>query len=85
MALGARSSNILWLVLQQGLLLVLIGSGIGLVAGLLVGHFVESLLYGVSGHDPASLLVTITVLTLSGIAACLLPAWRAVRINQLRP
>jgi putative ABC transport system permease protein len=51
-ALGAKPANITHLVMRQGLRIVAIGLAIGLGTGLLVGHFIESLLYGVSGHDP---------------------------------
>lgn len=82
-ALGARTSNVLTLVLRQGLVLSGIGLTIGIVPALLLGRFMGSILYGVSGTDPVALLLAILVLGLSASFACLLPAFRATRINPI--
>ena len=82
-ALGARTSNVLTLVLRQGLRLSSIGLTIGIVAALLLGRFMGSILYGVSGTDPVTLLLAILVLGLASSLACLLPALRATRINPI--
>jgi putative ABC transport system permease protein len=82
-ALGARTSNVLALVLRQGLLLSGIGLTVGIAAGLLLGRFMGNILYGVSGTDPIALMLAILVLGLAAASACLLPALRATRINPI--
>jgi putative ABC transport system permease protein len=82
-ALGAQTSNVLTLVLRQGLLLSGIGLTVGIAAGLLLGRFMGNILYGVSGTDPIALMLAILVLGLAAASACLLPALRATRINPI--
>jgi predicted permease len=84
MALGARSINILRLVLRQGALVTGTGLAIGFVAVLLLGKFVQSALYNVSPTDSISLGTSALVLTLATLLACLLPALRATRIDPVR-
>jgi putative ABC transport system permease protein len=82
-ALGARTSNVLTLVLRQGLLLSGIGLTLGIGAALLLGRFMGTILYGVSGTDPTTLTLAILVLGLVAAFACLLPAVRATRIDPI--
>jgi putative ABC transport system permease protein len=82
-ALGARTSNVLTLVLRQGLLLSGIGLTVGIGAALLLGRFMGNILYGVSGTDPMTLTLAILVLGLVAAFACLLPAVRATRIDPI--
>src|SRR3984893_15086853 len=81
MALGARAGNIVRLVAEQGLWPVGIGVTVGVLAGLLLARFVNSFLYGVSTYDPITLALTVIVLGIATLLACLLPAARAIRIN----
>ena len=83
MALGAKSVRIVALVIGQGARLVLVGLAVGIVTGLLAGRLLESLLYGVSGHDPESLFITVLVLTFSAAVACFIPAWRALQVKPM--
>jgi putative ABC transport system permease protein len=83
-ALGARSINIMRLVLRQGALASGIGLLIGLVAVLLIGGFVQSALYNVSPTDSVTLGTSALVLTIATLFACLLPAVRATRIDPIR-
>jgi putative ABC transport system permease protein len=82
-ALGAKPIGILTLVTRQGIKIV----GIGLIAGILVAfvlaHLIGSVLYGVSPNDPVALALSIFVLGLTGLLACLLPALRATRIDPI--
>jgi putative ABC transport system permease protein len=80
-SVGSTSLGILKLVLRDGLQVV----GIGLLAGVLVAlgvaGFLQSVLYGVSAHDPVALGTGVVVLTVVAFTACLLPAIRAARID----
>jgi putative ABC transport system permease protein len=82
-ALGARAPDIWGLVIRQGLKLVCIGLVIGILAALILTRFVENILYGVSPADPVSLAMSVLVLGLVTILACLLPALRATRIDPI--
>jgi putative ABC transport system permease protein len=82
-AVGARSTNILQLVIRRGLKLAGIGLLIGVVAALALSRLMGSLLYGVSPNDPLSLIIAILVLGLAALLACLLPALRATRIDPI--
>ena len=84
MALGAQARNIVKLVAKQGLWPVAVGLTIGILAGLLLARFIEALLYGVSAYDPLTIGLTILVLGIASVLACLLPAVRAVRINPTK-
>jgi putative ABC transport system permease protein len=83
-ALGATSRNILNLVVSRGIKLVAAGTIFGLLLTLGATRFIGSILYGVSGYDPVTLLVAALVLGLVATFACVLPALRAVKINPVR-
>ncbi len=83
MALGARSVEVLCLMLRQGMQLVAAGSLIGLAAALVLTRFIQSLLYEVSAADPLTFAVVIFLLALAALAACYLPARRAARIDPM--
>jgi predicted permease len=82
MALGATRHEIVSLVVGGGAVLIGVGVAIGAVASLLLARVAESLFYGVSVRDAAT-IVAIGVLALVGLAACYLPAARAARIDPL--
>lgn len=83
MALGAQVNDVLRLVLRQGGQLVAIGLVAGVLLALAMSGFVASQLHGVSRFDP--LVITAVVVFLGTIAAvaCLLPAWRAARVDPI--
>jgi predicted permease len=83
MALGAQPSDVLWLVVRQGLWLALIGGVAGGIGALAVGRAMSSLLYGVSSGDATAFAVAITLALLTALAACLLPARRAAALDPL--
>jgi putative ABC transport system permease protein len=83
-AVGAPAGNIFRLVAAQGLWPVGVGLTIGILAGLLLARFIEDFLYGVYTYDPITLIMTALVLGGSAVAACLLPAGRAIRIDPVR-
>jgi putative ABC transport system permease protein len=82
-ALGAPWVLIFEMVIRQGFKLVGIGLLAGVVIALLLGRFLESVLYKVSGHDVLTMIFAILVLGLVAFAACLIPAFRAVRIDPV--
>jgi len=84
MALGARLSGILRLVVGQGVKLVWIGLGVGLVLSLATSGVLSSILYGVGPKDPLVIVGVILVLTLGATVASLVPAHRATRIDPIR-
>ena len=81
MALGCSVERIFTLVLTDGLRLTLIGVGIGTALSIVVGHWLKSLLFGVSSTDAATLLGAIAVVMAAGMAATLGPARRASRVQ----
>ncbi|MFZ0506079.1 MAG: FtsX-like permease family protein, partial [Chthoniobacterales bacterium] len=84
MALGAQARNIVNLVVKQGLWPVAVGLTIGIPTGLLFARFIEALLYGVSAYDPVTIALTLLVLGIASLLACLLPAVKALRIDPVR-
>lgn len=83
MALGARPFDVLGLVVRQGMLLVAIGTAIGVVAAVALARVVASLLYGVRPWDPVTLLLVAVVLAVVALFACYLPAQRAARVDPM--
>jgi putative ABC transport system permease protein len=83
MALGAQARDVLRLVVGQGIQPVVIGLLIGLVTVLILGRFLTSQLYEVSAHSPVLLGGTTFLLGLVALAACLIPARRATRVDPI--
>jgi predicted permease len=83
LALGAQRSNILRMVLRQGLTLAAAGAGVGLVGALIVSHLMAGLLYGVSPYDLSIFASVTAVLTAVAIAASYVPALRAMRLDPI--
>jgi predicted permease len=83
MALGARPSSVLRLVLGDGLALVLVGLVLGLGGALAATRVMAALLYQVSATDPGTFGAVSLLLVLVAVAACALPARRATRIDPM--
>ncbi|MGD2218507.1 MAG: ABC transporter permease, partial [Gemmatimonadales bacterium] len=83
MALGARPGDITELMLRKGLLLVAIGIGIGLIGALATSRLLEQMLFQVAPTDPTTFAVVSIIFTAVAAVACLLPAWRAVRVDPV--
>ncbi len=81
MALGCGRDRIFGLILADGMRLTLVGTLIGTVAGLAVARYLKSLLFGVSATDALTLVVSIAVVLLAGLAASVIPARRASRVE----
>jgi len=84
MAIGARPRDIMKLVLKQGLGAVALGFVVGGAGALAQARAIESLLFGVSGRDPLTFLAVCGVLLLAALAASVLPALRASRIDPAK-
>lgn len=82
-ALGAERSNILRMVLRQGLGLAIAGAAVGLIGALIVSHLMAGLLYGVRPTDPLTFGGVALLLMGVALAACYLPARRALRVDPL--
>lgn len=83
MSLGARTSDVLGLVVAQGMKLSLFGLGLGLVGALIATRLIASLLFGVRPGDPATLALVASTLVLVALTACVLPAVRASRVDPV--
>jgi len=83
-ALGAERPDILRLVLGQGLKLAAIGTGIGLIASLIVARLMSSLLYGVTPTAPVAFAGSAALVILVALAACWVPARRAASIDPMQ-
>jgi len=83
LALGAGASDVLWLVLRQGLGLAVAGLAIGLAGALALTRVMTSLLFGVRPGDPATLAGVAVVLIAVALGACYLPSRQASRVNPI--
>ena len=77
MALGAQTLDILRLIVNQGMRPVVFGLVAGLAAALALGRLIAAQLYETSAYDPLLLAITILILGLAALLACLFPARRA--------
>jgi len=83
MALGARASEIIVMVLRRGLGLTLVGLFLGLIAASWATSVLSGLLFGVTPTDPAVFVSVVLILTMVGLAASSLPAYRATRVDPM--
>jgi putative ABC transport system permease protein len=81
MALGAHPGDVLRLILGEGLKLVLAGVVLGIIAALAMTRLLSTLIYGVSASDPLIFLSVVTLLVAVALAACYVPARRAMRVD----
>ena len=83
MALGAEPAQVMRLILAQGLKLALAGVVIGIIAAFALTRLMSSLLFGVSGTDPLTFTGVAILLTVVALAACYIPARRAMRVDPI--
>ncbi len=84
MALGADGTRLLRMVLVRGLRLTACGILIGMAVGLAVTRLLGNLLFHVSPRDPVAFGTALVTMTIVAVAACLLPAWRATRVDPIK-
>jgi putative ABC transport system permease protein len=83
LALGARPSDILALVLRRGMTLALVGLAAGLAAAYALTRLMEGLLFGISAADPATYAAVAALIAAVALLACLVPARRAMKIDPM--
>src|SRR6202453_3180291 len=83
MALGAQRRDLMRLVVRRGLLLALAGAVIGIGTAIAVTRLMATMLYSVRPYDPATFGGVCILLVLVALAACSIPARRAMRINPM--
>jgi len=83
MALGASKENVLRLVLTHGLRLTLIGVGLGLAASFALTRYLSRMLLGVTSTDGLTFVTVVVLLCAVALAACLVPALRAMRVDPI--
>ena len=83
MAVGAKPSNILGMVLRQGIALTLIGVAFGVVATLGATRLISSMIFGVSPYDPLTFVAVAVILSIVALLACYIPARRAMKVAPM--
>ncbi len=83
MALGAQRRDVLWMVLRAGMRLELLGVAFGIAAALPLMRVLSSMLFGVTPADPLTFAAVGVLLTLVALAACLVPARRATKVDPM--
>ena len=83
-ALGARSRDVLTMILSQGLRTIVIGIAIGLAGSLALTRTVESQLFGVTATDPLTFVAVVLLLVAAALLACYVPARRAAKVDPMQ-
>jgi putative ABC transport system permease protein len=83
MALGARPLDVMRLVVQQGMILALIGVAVGVAGALALTRVMSSLLFGITQRDPFTFVVVAILLIVVAFIACFVPARRATKVDPL--
>jgi putative ABC transport system permease protein len=83
MALGARRSDVLKLVLGHGSRLTLLGLALGVASALALNQLMRGLLFGVGANDMLTFTAVVVLLLVVALVACAIPAWRAAHVEPL--
>jgi putative ABC transport system permease protein len=82
-SLGAKTADVLLLVVRQGLILAAAGSAIGTIGALILSRLLATLLYGVRPSDALTYISVACLLMIVALAACCIPARRALRVDPM--
>ena len=82
-ALGAQAKTVLWMILNESLLLLAVGVGLGLPLTLTATHYLQSQLFGLSAMDPATFAAAMAVVSAMTLFAAWLPAQRATKVDPM--
>jgi predicted permease len=82
-AIGAPPRSVEWMMMRESLLLLVIGAGVGLPVAIVATKLMSSILFGLSPHDPASIIAALSVLTVATVAAAYIPARRAASTDPI--
>jgi predicted permease len=82
-ALGAQQGQVLRLIMRQGLVLAIVGVAMGIALAFVLTRFLASLLFGVQPFDPVTFVCVAFLLTLIALAACYVPARRAMHVDPM--
>ena len=83
MAVGAQRWHVSWLILERGLVQLAMGLILGVAGAWALSRVLRRILVGIAPNDPMMLAATAAFLTAVSVAACLLPAYRAARIDPV--
>jgi predicted permease len=83
MALGARASDVILLVMREGLVLTALGMALGVAGALAASRLLQGLIYGVSATDPISYAVALAVIPAAAVLGCWRPSFVAARANPV--
>jgi putative ABC transport system permease protein len=83
LALGAQAQDVLVLVVRQSMLLIALGTGIGLAASFAITHLLSSMLFGVSATDLPTFAAVSLLLIAVALLACFVPARRATKVDPI--
>jgi ABC-type antimicrobial peptide transport system permease subunit len=83
MALGAPTRSVLQMVLRQGIVLAILGAIVGVGVSLEVMRYMKQMLYNVDARDPVTIIMVAVLLVLAALAACYIPARRAMRVDPM--
>jgi ABC-type antimicrobial peptide transport system permease subunit len=83
LAIGANRSQVLGMVLRQGLVLAAVGIILGLIGAFALTRLMQSLLYEVRPNDPLTFVAVTAALLLVALLASFLPAWRATKVSPM--
>ena len=82
-ALGARSRDVLTMILRQGMRTIVIGVLVGLIGSLILTRTLSSFLFGVTATDPLTFAAVVALLTTTAFMACYIPARRATKVDPM--
>jgi ABC-type antimicrobial peptide transport system permease subunit len=83
MAMGAQRSDVLGMIVRRGLTLALIGLAGGVVISAVIMRLLSGMLYGIRPYDPITFAATAGLLLVVSVAASIVPAWRAARLDPI--